>query len=211
MNAKQLQEREDINNARELFAVNCEVHFRDEALGVVVYSRQSVRSQGGLVLIGFSGKRKKPDFNFVFSNSKRAEEYQAEWYARAQANIERKKAYKAEMAEKLSQGHALAVGDVLESSWGYDQTNYDYYQVTRLLGRRSVEIRELAQSRANTGWLQGDCVPVKNQFIGEPMIKRVNENNKVKVRDWGVYAGKKESIKVGDIELFSPDQYTAYA
>ena len=114
-------------------------------------------------------------------------------------------------AAKLAAPHPLVVGDVLVASWGYDQTNYDYYQVTRLVGKRSVEIRELARAAAETGFLQGDCVPVKGKFKGEPMVKRVNENGSVKVMSWGVYARKKESFKVGDIEIFKPDNYTAYA
>ena len=97
------------------------------------------------------------------------------------------------------------------AAWGYDQTNYNYYQVTRLVGKYSVEIRELCQQLQQTGCLEGDCVPVKNQFAGEPMIKRVNEYGAVKVRSWGVYARKKESIKIGDMEIFKPDHYTAYA
>lgn len=105
----------------------------------------------------------------------------------------------------------LAIGDVLVASWGYDQTNYDYYQVTRLVGKRSVEIRELGQSKVETNWLQGDCVPLKNRFIGEPMIKRVSANGSVKVRSWGVWAYKKECVKLGDIEIFKPNHYTAYA
>mgnify|MGYP001588521021 CR=1 FL=1 len=41
-------------------------------------------------------------------------------------------AKKAKMAEPIK----LAVGDVLRSSWGYDQSNIDYYEVVALKGKR---------------------------------------------------------------------------
>ena len=40
--------------------------------------------------------------------------------------------------------HDLKVGDILYSSWGYDQTNIDFYQVTAV-GVHSVKIREIEQ------------------------------------------------------------------
>lgn len=34
----------------------------------------------------------------------------------------------------------LQVGDILSSSWGYEQTNVDFYQVQRLAGKTMVEV-----------------------------------------------------------------------
>jgi hypothetical protein len=34
----------------------------------------------------------------------------------------------------------VKVGDIFYSSWGYDQTNIDYYMVTKLIGKTMVEI-----------------------------------------------------------------------
>ena len=210
MNTKQLQELEAINKKRrDIWGNGCEVHFQDDALGVLVFIQ--TRRTGSVSLVGFSAKRTKPDFNYLFANQKQAEKYHSEWLDCLKKTIETKEARKAEKAAKLAQGHDLIVGDVLVAMWGYDQTNYDYYQVTRLIGKRSVEICELKKSTAATGDMQGDCVPVKNCFIGEPMIKRVDEQNAVKVFSWGVWARKKESVKVGDVELFKPDHFTSYA
>ena len=185
------------------------VKFTDDSLGAVAFLQ--VTEAGAVYMIGFSGKRAKPDFHYRFRSTEHADRYQDSWHkglvSRATAKAERK----AEKAAKSAQPHPLAVGDVLVSSWGYEQTNYDYYQVTRLVGKQSVEIRELGQQAAETGFLQGECVPVKGRFKGEPMVKRVNENGTVKVRSWGVWAYKKESVKVAGAEIFKPDNYTAYA
>ena len=210
MSVKQ-QNRDKLQQLRKAFAGSrAEVVFTDDGMGVVVY--RYMLADAKCVMLGFSGKRAKPDFHYRFASVERADAYRVKWFDNLNTEAQEKQARKAEKAAKMAGGHDLAVGDVLAASWGYDQTNYDYYQVTRLVGSRSVEIRELAQSRAETLWMQGDCVPVKNSFVGAPMVKRVTESgDAVKVRSWGVWAHKKQSRKVGNVELFAPDHYTAYA
>lgn len=39
--------------------------------------------------------------------------------------------------------YGVKVGDVFKSTWGYDQTNVDFYQVRRLVGSQSVEVEEV--------------------------------------------------------------------
>jgi hypothetical protein len=196
-----------IHSLRLLFAgEKSELTFSDASLGVVVFSR--VRDDGKIISLGFSGKRTKPDYYYQFATAERANLYFTKWYEA----LCKQTADKAER-KALTQNPqtVLAVGDVLVSSWGYDQTNYDYYEVTKLIGKRSVEIRELMQQRTGSGSMEGDCVPLKGKFAGEPMIKRVNAHGSVKVRDWGVWATKKEVLTVAGIKIFKPDNYTAYA
>jgi hypothetical protein len=188
-----------------------QVQFADEAVGALVLRRVAGAETEAVCLMGFSGKRAKPDFHFRFRTMERAESYQVQWHLALVQKAKAKVKRKAEKAAELAKPHSLVVGDVLVASWGYDQTNYDYYQVTRLVGARSVEIRELAQLVEGTHWLQGDCVPAKNQFTGEPMVKRVNAQGTVKVRDWGVWAYRKTSVVVGGVEVFAPNHFTAYA
>jgi len=73
------------------------------------------------------------------------------------------------------QGHNLKVGDVLYSSWGYEQTNIDYYQVVALIGKTMVSVRKIACEREQTEWEQGRSVPAVNQFIGEPMRRKIKK------------------------------------
>ncbi len=175
-----------------------------EALGLETFKAVTAR---GIHLVGFSGRRAKPDFNYIFRTEERAAQYEKDWFDGLVKRAE-EKATKKQEAEQ----HTLKVGDVLSASWGYDQTNYNYYQVTRLVGSRSVEIRELCKEATYDGQaMGGDCVPVKDKFKTEPQVKRVTSDNSVKVFSWGVYARKKESIKAGGMEIFKPDYYTSYA
>jgi len=34
-------------------------------------------------------------------------------------------------------------GDMLKMSWGYDQTNVDFFEVTRVIGKAMIEIRKV--------------------------------------------------------------------
>ena len=65
------------------------------------------------------------------------------------------------------------VGDIFVCSWGYDQTNIDYYKVLEVKNK-SVVIVSIGQTRTYTGHMQGECTPVPNVVIGEPKTKRVN-------------------------------------
>jgi hypothetical protein len=44
----------------------------------------------------------------------------------------------------------LEVGDILYSSWGYDQTNIDFYKVKRLAGKTMVELVPIESKLAET-------------------------------------------------------------
>lgn len=210
-NSKKQAQQEQINARRTAFAGSkFTVIFTDALLGALVF-RQVVDS-GKVYMMGFSGKRTKPDFYFSFSSLEKSDNYIEAWHKALINCAMRKAERRAVKATKMAQQQTdLVVGDVLVASWGYEQTNYDYYQVTRLVGKRSVEIRELGKLSKETGWLQGDCVPVKGDFKGEPMIKRVDENGAVKVHSSGVYARKKEPLRVAGVEIFEPNHYTAYA
>jgi len=76
-----------------------------------------------------------------------------------------------EKAEKASNrknwDHGFSVGDTLVSSWGHDQTNVDFYQVTKVVGKQ-IEIRSIRNQRAG----QNDHVlPVQDGFVGDAMRK----------------------------------------
>lgn len=48
----------------------------------------------------------------------------------------------AKAAEKVNK-YGVKVGDLFSASWGYEQTNVDYFQVIALCGEESVRVREV--------------------------------------------------------------------
>ena len=66
-----------------------------------------------------------------------------------------------------------SVGDILYHSWGWEQTNIDYYQIVKVT-KASVVLREIAQDKEYTHDMSGMCSPVPNEFIStETITKRI--------------------------------------
>lgn len=148
---------------------------------------------------GFKGRSLKPSFANYFRNEERRKEFATEWMNKIlDRNSQKKESSKRE----------LEVGDVLKASWGYDQTNVDYYLVTRLVGKASVEIVEIGQHVDSEGGFQGKCSPDVTNIIGEPMTKRAN-GNAVKVGH--TYAFKQEAKVVAGVKVFDSSSWTAHA
>lgn len=62
--------------------------------------------------------------------------------------------------------HGVTVGDVFVESWGYDQTNVDYYQVIRTT-KAMVELREIGAETVGNG--HGTrLMPAVDQFKQTP-------------------------------------------
>ncbi len=131
-------------------------------------------TQGRPTAIAFLGAARKPSWRFWFrSEADRAKRIAAAIEAQTAleaTKADRKAALKAEMANPV----ALVVGDILSCSWGYDQTNVDFYQVTALIGTSMVEVREIAGDETGNGLaMQGTVVAVRDRFIGEPQKFKV--------------------------------------
>lgn len=154
---------------------------RNDDLGVEVYRDNNPKREGSIVLMGFAGKRQKPDWHYRFSSEERAAKHVDEWLRGLKASQQ----YKTEQKEKKKAfKHTLKVGDLLVSSWGYEQTNIDYYQVTALIGSTMVEVREISQSRRDEGFMQGRTTPVPDCFIGAPKKYKVQEGNCIKIASY---------------------------
>ncbi len=101
---------------------------------------------------------------------------------------------KTEPKKEKKNRFGVKVGDLFSASWGYDQTNVDFFQVVALVGETSVRVREVyppiltrdgvswaSENRtyANTGELlpPADCsVFIKDNEKGD--LKRLKSYNK---------------------------------
>lgn len=177
---------------------------RDDRLQGVVYAYETA---GRLYGLAFSGKRNKPDWHYRFQSDERLAARIVEWLTGLRQSTE----LRAKRREELKAPHTLKVGDVLRSSWGYDQTNIDYYQVTKLVGSRMVEIRELCQISKETSYMQGECAPIVGKFTKLAPMRRVARENYVKIESWGRYARKLEPTVVAGVPTYGMSHWTSYA
>lgn len=195
-------------------AENAERIAFDAALGAEVWLIASTRQPGQCAVIAYAGKRTKQDAHYTMRDREQALTWAGEYMGKQQATAQRQAERRAEKAAKRAAGHKLKPGDVLRSSWGYDQTNIDYYEVTKLIGTRMVEIRAIGAESVNDGGLSmtGDCVPRPGHYIGEPMRKAVSDHDGQSVRIASyAHANKIEPREVAGVKVWPVDHWTAYA
>jgi hypothetical protein len=90
---------------------------------------------------------------------------------------------KAEYKAKRLAPNRLTVGDILVSSWGYDQTNVDFYEVTKVAGQYVI-IRSIQSAVDHTSDMTARCVPQSGQFVGDPMRKLVQYGDRVTIASY---------------------------
>lgn len=132
--------------------------------------------------VRFSARAKfgyKIEFNYRFSSVERMYEYCAEFIKNKIAVEEYRAARKAKVkAEAVEKAANVKVGDIFVDSWGYEQTNVDFYQVVAKPSAKTVIVREIA-CRSEEGSMMShgmadNVFPARDQFIGAEMKKRID-------------------------------------
>lgn len=129
--------------------------------------------------VAFAGRRQKPDWHYRF----KSEEARSAYIASYKKKLEGIAEYKLKRAiEKKETENLLSVGDILVCSWGYEQTNIDYYEVVKILPK-SVVIQEIGQRTVTTGYESGDCWPIPGSYSGKSRTVRV-KGDSVKISSY---------------------------
>lgn len=184
---------------RDSFIPKNSTKVQDKASSAVVYIKTD--NAGRPCAVGFAGKAVKPAFNCWYRSDASRERHVREFFEKTQRAENYRATRKAERAAKLAKPHKLQIGHILVSSWGYEQTNVDFYQVTALRGARTVELRKISSVRDEDLHMQGTCTPRLDSFTGEAFTRRVDEDNAVKLTGYSyarLWNGK-------------PMRWTAYA
>ena len=123
---------------------------------------------GRFYAIGFHGKAAKPDFHYRYATPEKRDQSVVTYLEGRKLTLQDKAARR----EDAKKPHGLKVGDILDSTWGYDQTNVDFYEVTRVISDRAVEIRPIAQACLESNGPQDKVMPVPGRYTGDAMMKR---------------------------------------
>ncbi|MFN3253757.1 hypothetical protein [Roseibium album] len=179
--------------SRDFYIPKGAVKVTDKQSDAVVYL-YTQKNTGLPCVAAFHGKAQKPDFKFWYPNEEQRD-------AKIECFFESRRNHLAHVSERrkaANKPHNLQVGHILRAMWGYDQTNIDYFQVTKLIGKTMVEIREIGQV-SEGGWT-GTCTPRLDDFQSEPMRRKVAHGriSVDNVRSAGLWDG-------------TPDNWTAYA
>ena len=84
-------------------------------------------------------------------------------------------ALKARQRADTRRPHALTEGDILSCSWGYEQTNVDFYVVVSVPSPQFVTLRQIAAPLIEqTGHMQGTRVPDPDMRKGKELRRHVD-------------------------------------
>ena len=150
-------------------------HVRDPVAEIHIYTLA-----GAPYACIFGAKRSKPDSHYRFKTAEKRAEFVKKYLADRKAGDAMTQKYRADRAG----GHTLKVGDILYSSWGYDQTNIDFYEVVEVPSRCFVVIVEVGDAPAfgaSQGGPQEKVMPSSTRK-GEPMRRKADKYNSVRIR-----------------------------
>jgi len=68
------------------------------------------------------------------------------------------------MKNTIQNVHGVKIGDIFYTSWGYDQTNIDYFEVVAVTAKMAT-VKPIESMRTETDFLQGITYPVPGAYI----------------------------------------------
>jgi hypothetical protein len=143
---------------------------------VVVYTNND---NGKFSAICFAGKAVNPTWYYLF----RSEEAML---AQVSKTVNNRIARAAEVAKYKAERLAptnLKEGDILYCSWGYDQTQVDFYKVKEVVGNNRIKIVPMTAIVAKQS--TGADYMVAGEEKGTPMLKVANgRQNSVKITSY---------------------------
>jgi hypothetical protein len=137
-------------------------------LQVWTYEHAGREGRTRYVAIAFAGKAQKPLWHHNFATSERRDQYIIETM-KARKGIRKRK--EAATTARREYKHDFKVGDIFSTSWGYDQTNVEFYEVVEVRGAILV-VREIGQNVVSEGSGSDKVTAVPGKFIGKPLRVR---------------------------------------
>lgn len=166
---------------RESFIPKGSVKITDKHSTAVAYF---YTSKGGTKpgAVCFRGKADKPAHHYTFKDDARRETFVKEFFKNVR-DYERRRVE--DRQKRTAFVHSVQVGDIYRTSWGYDQTNVEFFEVVEVKGKYAI-LREI-QSASEGGGPGGErCVPQSGAYVdgerGAP-IRRLIQQHGIKICD----------------------------
>ena len=160
-------------------------------MGLTIYHGSSMCHGGKPTALRFVGKSSKPRDHYRYNSEAERADADSKFIAQTQEVAAMKAKDRAERKALKATPHTLKVGDIMVSSWGYEQTNVDFYQVVGLRGSFIVQLRQICKKECeSTGYLTmaGMCIADKDSFLegknGEMFEKRVHAGNRFNLESY---------------------------
>lgn len=127
--------------------------------------------------MGYHGRAGKPDFYNSFRTIESMNAHIKGWLSGLRQHKQRQES---ERAERKEFKHGLRPGMILHGSWGYDQTNCEYFKVIEVKGK-SVIVVEIGHKtvEGSQGFMSEQVAPDPDNVIGKPIKKLVLPGNRL--------------------------------
>lgn len=101
-----------------------------------------------------------------------------------------KESLKGESKKKIVRKNLeIKEGDLLNSNWGYDQTNVEFFKVKRVLGKNYIIIQEVGRKYDETGFMCGDTKATNNELNKLPKKAFIDSGGFISVCETGYKRG----------------------
>lgn len=116
-----------------------------------------------------------------------------EWFLSKKSKINIKKEEQSRIDKLIAEENRskVNVGDIYYTSWGYDRTITEFFQVVEILSKTKVNIKRIDEIIVSEDYMSHNTKPAKDQFISE--VKKVSLDmygNLVKADEYGHKAYK---------------------
>jgi len=118
--------------------------------------------QGKFYAIAFAAKQNKPLWNYSFKSDANRQRQIDETVKSRKLSLEFKQK---RVDDRKNHVHGFVVGDILYSTWGYDQTNVNFFQVVEVKGKVIVT-RPIGSKVVRESQGASYVVAVPNSFHG---------------------------------------------
>jgi len=187
------QKRDDMNpNASKIQAKN---------LSWTVYLSKSL--SGKPCAVFYIGRSQKGARRF-FNNNEYRDHYVKSW-------IESQQRINA-MRDERKKARNLSLGDVLSGCYGYEQTNWEFYKVTKLIGKTMVEVVEIGKTHIEDDiGMQGKCAPNPNDIKSEPIRKKADGTSVAfEYFTATLHSYDEETFQKTGVKIYDPKNYSSY-
>lgn len=134
---------------------------------------------GKFLAMGFYGKQSKASFYYSYGKEADRNKKVEIFFKGCQA-MEQYKAEQKAAAKARNSNSGLKVGQVFVSSWGYDQTQVNYYEVVALIGAASAKVQAVKGEslEGSEGMMSQKVMPSAeaNRFSGDAFMAKVERN-----------------------------------
>ncbi|QKX07746.1 hypothetical protein HN014_22365 (plasmid) [Aquimarina sp. TRL1] len=159
-------------------ATNIHSFFRENCNCVVYTFERQNKNKKDILALGFKGRSNKKSFFVRFENVERRKKYIEDFFdgvlQRYQSDLQRKKKAK-ELKTKMAD--SIKVGTICQGSWGYEQTNREFYQVVAKPSKFKVVIRAISDEIVPNSHGHDSCYvkPIRDDFSGEEETKLITQ------------------------------------